>query len=114
MAGIDGSLSYSSEKLEAVRAAVSAVVPSNQLVVTCGSYARREASPSSDMDYYAILDGEVDPQVEPPWSADLREQIEKVVGKLPAAQGAFAANVSEHELLQNYGDWVFDKPNREA
>jgi hypothetical protein len=100
--GIDRAIEFSNEKLTEVRDAISSIVPDGQLVVTCGSYARREASSSSDMDYYSV-ESVVDNTHDPEWLPLLRATIEEKVGKLPAAQGAFATNITENELLSNYG-----------
>lgn len=103
MKGITEAIDFSEGKLGELRESLSAAMPDGQLVVTCGSYARREASPASDMDYYSILDDGIDKSAAPSWDTPLRCEIERRVGKLPAAQGAFATNVGEQELLENYG-----------
>lgn len=103
MKGIEEAISFSDRKLETLRASLSGSMPSQQLIVTCGSYARREASPSSDMDYYSIIDSESDADETAKWDEKLRDEITTQIGKLPAEEGAFATNIDETELLQNYG-----------
>lgn len=94
---------FSEQRLTQVRAAISEIVPSDQLVITCGSYARREASPESDMDYYSVLECAGPQEAEPEWSQPLKSKIAELVGNLPSSQGAFATNIARSELLNNYG-----------
>lgn len=101
MGGIEIAKAFSEAKLSELRSALSTVVPSDELVMTCGSYARREASPASDMDFYSILnDGGAE---EPYWASELRSSVQRVIGKLPAQNGAFATNIKKSELLKDYG-----------
>jgi hypothetical protein len=55
------------------------------------------------MDYYSILDTSSGGAGAADWDDKLRHVIERHVEKLPSAQGAFAANIAERELLENYG-----------
>ena len=103
MQGIEQARDFSEAKLSEVRSAVAAVVPPEQLVITCGSYARREASSESDLDYYSIFGDDYSIGQDPGWISSLREAVEATVGKLPADQGAFAANIKSDALLRNYG-----------
>lgn len=103
MTGIDEGLKFSENKLQQIRTKLAGVIPDGQLVVTCGSYARREASSSSDMDYYSILPGRSGSITVPPWDAALRTAVLEIVGKLPSKKGAFAKNIGEQELLKNFG-----------
>ena len=57
---------------------------------------------ASDMDFYAVLSDEAGDQ-NPPWSADLRASVERIIGNLPAQDGAFAKNAPIRELLEHYG-----------
>jgi hypothetical protein len=102
MEGIEAAKAFSQEKLNELRHELVGLIPPDQLIVTCGSYARREASPASDMDFYSILPDGADGR-EPDWAAPLRATVEKIIGKLPAQAGAFAANIPRAELLENYG-----------
>lgn len=100
---IQRAVDFSEQRLAELRKSISDIVPPEQLVITVGSYARREASASSDLDYYTILQDDVDASVASSWDDPLRQHISDVVGTLPSAQGAFAANVKQSELLNNYG-----------
>jgi predicted nucleotidyltransferase len=99
---IDEAKRFSDLKLKSLRAQISGIVPSNELVITCGSYARREASEASDLDYYNVI-SDSSAEEHSQWSSDLRALIAREVGKLPSAQGAFATNIQKQELLENYG-----------
>jgi predicted nucleotidyltransferase len=103
MGGYSETRDFSEKKLSELRARLPSLVPDGQLVVTCGSYARREASPSSDMDFYSVLQSASSVDEEPAWSTSINDLIEEVVGKLPSRDGAFAKNIPEQELFENYG-----------
>ena len=51
---IDRARRFSQERLSRLRSLISTVVPSDVVVVACGSYARQEASAASDFDYFTI------------------------------------------------------------
>jgi len=106
MSGILEASDFSKGRLEEVRSALSSLVPSNQIVVTCGSYARREASPESDMDYYCILGSAQDSA--PSWAGGVRAEVLRIVGKLPSEKGAFATNITREQLLSNFGGALDD------
>lgn len=61
----DNAKAFSEDKLALLRCSVKAASPSNVTVITSGSYARREASDQSDIDYFAVLPGE-GPEEDPP------------------------------------------------
>lgn len=100
MGGILDSKKFSDAKLQELRAKLTEIIPSDQLVVTCGSYARREAAPASDLDFYTVLEGSAGA---PSWYPALESAVQNIVGKLPATEGAFAENIPKGELLKNYG-----------
>jgi len=102
MGGISDAKKFSEGKLAQLRAELVTLVPSDRLVVTCGSYARREAAPASDLDFYTVLSSASKEQ-EPPWIDKLEQCVMNVIGKLPSREGAFAANIPTTQLLKNYG-----------
>ena len=102
MGGISDASSFSAQKLQELRQKLEHIIPPGQLVVTCGSYARREAAPASDLDFYTVLSG-VSKGSEPPWFRNLEAVVQEVIGKLPSREGAFAANIPTTQLLKNYG-----------
>lgn len=92
----------SEARLSELRSNLSSIVPSDQLVVTCGSYARRDATAASDLDFYSVLMG-ASSEAEPPWFAGVEKAVLAVVGKLPSRDGVFAAHLQESQLLKSYG-----------
>jgi hypothetical protein len=94
---------FSNDKLQLVREAMAPIAPSNGLVVTCGSYARREASQTSDMDFFTVYENQEDCPQDGQSSPDVAKVVEKLVGNMPATGGAFAKDISKTELLENYG-----------
>jgi predicted nucleotidyltransferase len=79
------------------------------VIVTCGSYARREASTHSDIDFFVITqerDLPSDQSTESktlPWVELARNAINKIVPVEPAEEGAFATIESQEALLRNIG-----------
>ncbi|MGZ8287063.1 MAG: nucleotidyltransferase domain-containing protein [Allosphingosinicella sp.] len=102
MGGIADAEAFSDEKLKQLRSRLKVLIPKNELVVTCGSYARREAGRGSDLDFYTILSGP-SKDTEPPWFSNLEGAVKEIVGKLPSRGGAFAANIQRANLLRDYG-----------
>lgn len=94
---------FSNGKLDAVRSALLPVSPANGFVVTCGSYARREASETSDMDFFTVYDKPEDCPQGGQSSPKVTNVIEKLIGNMPATGGAFANDISKTDLLENYG-----------
>lgn len=103
LTGYAATKQFSEITLAKVRQALPKPVTDNTLVVTVGSYARREASASSDMDFFCVDDAHALPEDRASRTDAIGLVVKDKVGKLPAADGAFAANVSRDELLRNYG-----------
>jgi predicted nucleotidyltransferase len=102
MNNIEEARVFSEGMLGNLRDKLSKVVPEGELVITCGSYARREASRSSDLDFYSVTtDGNW--SGEAGWQEEITKLVNQEVGKLPSTQGAFATNIPKKELLENYG-----------
>lgn len=102
MSSFTRTTAFSVERLEKLRKSVADVVPSDELIVTCGSYARREAVSDSDLDFFSVASPDSEP-AKPAWFPGLESQVKKVIGKLPSRDGAFSEVVSQTELLSNYG-----------
>src|SRR5437868_8415601 len=92
---------YSEQKLSELRTELVSFVPPGELVVTCGSYARREAVEDSDLDFFAVTQGIT--KDAPGWFASVENAVVDIVGKLPSRGGAFSKIVSRNALLRNYG-----------
>lgn len=102
MNNVEEAKRFSENRLHNLRVELSKIVPEGELVITCGSYARREASKSSDLDFYSVTADE-NAESSASWQGELNALVSREVGKLPSAQGAFATNIQKRELLQNYG-----------
>ena len=91
----------SNAALEALRKSLAPIVPPDAVALTCGSYARREATIGSDLDFYVLVP-ELE-QAEPAWFDDAKAAIMQIVTKPPAAGGAFESLISKEEILANFG-----------
>lgn len=97
----DQAKSYSNGKLHVMRRRLSEVVPEDVTVLTFGSYARRDASSQSDIDYLVVRrDGVV-------INEEKMSQIQNIIADIvpidPAYDGAFGGAVEYGELLTNLG-----------
>ena len=91
---------YSIAQIEQIRKNLLSLSGSGILVLTCGSYARREASKESDLDYF-VVGNNGDKAAE---TVDrVRNKINKVVLIPPATDGAFAKFVNWTEMLECIG-----------
>ena len=90
---------FSESKLENLRLKLNGIIAPNDIVLTCGSYARREASDSSDIDFFIISEQ----SGQPPWIGPAKEAIKEIVKVEPAAEGAFSSAVQREEMLRNIG-----------
>ena len=91
----------SNDALMELRRALEPIIPSNGVALTCGSYARREATIGSDLDFYVMV-----PELEscePEWFEDAKIAIAAVVNKPPSAGGAFESLIRIEDLLNNFG-----------
>lgn len=102
MGGYIATKAYSEGQLGVLRATLQTVVPQGELVVTCGSYARREAVNDSDLDFYSIS-STTDGATKPKWFGKLEGAVKGIVGKLPSRDGAFSEITKTTALLKNYG-----------
>ena len=100
--GFDRSRAFSQGKLDHMRAALSSIVPSGAIAVTFGSYARREASEASDLDYSVLLPDD-QPSVGERWLDEVGAALRSVVPVEPAIDGAFAGSITKSSLVTNLG-----------
>ena len=102
---IDRARAHSELTLERLRAGLAGIVPPNEVVVTCGSYARREASKESDIDFFVITQRANSDVGEDalPWLDQVRDAIATVVPIEPAEGGAFSKVESNLAMLNNIG-----------
>ena len=95
------SSAYSDDILTKLRDSLGASSIGNEKVVlTCGSYARREASEQSDVDFFIISETESD---DPDLKETIATRIKKIVPNEPSQDGAFGEEVGRGQLLENIG-----------
>ena len=107
-AAIAKARTYSDRKLRGLQDLVRGAVPADAVVVACGSFARREACASSDLDYFVIrLGGDGDGQglgdTEPAWVEPLAAALKEVVPIEPARGGPFTAVERLSDMVRNMG-----------
>src|SRR4029077_1888026 len=106
MTAIDRAKQHSDAKLAALRTRLLGVLPAGEIILTCGSYARREASEASDIDFF-IITQQPDPLGQPADSASdpsvklARDAINEIVPVEPAEDGAFSQVEARDAMLQN-------------
>ena len=96
--GYERAHAFSNAKLEKLRCRLDSADLDDQVILTCGSYARREASDSSDIDYFVLADDPCDDTL-----SAVSGAISEVVSKAPSSDGAFASSVCPGEMLSNIG-----------
>lgn len=91
---------YSDKTLDRFRSDLNTLGLGNRAVVTCGSYARREASVDSDVDFFVLSDAK-------DGETDCVQQVQSVIADIvqhgPANHGAFGEVVKGGDILQNIG-----------
>lgn len=97
----DKTTEASDAALKALRQSLEPIVSSNAVALTCGSYARRDATIGSDLDFYVLVPDLI--EQEPEWFKAAKAAIAEVVRKPPAAGGAFESLIQIEGLLNNFG-----------
>lgn len=93
--------SNSDETLATLRDTLAPIIPSEAVALTCGSYARREATSGSDLDFFVLTPAAVDENA--PWFVTAQDAISKIVTKAPATGGAFDAMTPMDDMLVKAG-----------
>ena len=100
IAAYERSLKYTEHKLEKIRNRLEKLPLGDAVVLVCGSYARREASEQSDIDY-AMVSGGTDT------GPDLNESDSSASGNIvpnrPSKGGPFGEPVDRNKILDNIG-----------
>ncbi len=92
---------HSNIKLDELRNALQPIVPADGIAMTFGSYARREASQESDIDYLIVASDE---QSKNGLDMDaVRNAVNPIVPVDPSSNGAFGRPVLRAGILQNIG-----------
>ena len=100
MKAIEDARKYSTDKLQLLREAVAGVVPSSEMIFINGSFARKEASEGSDVDFYIVTKND---DMSPKWADEAKSAIEKIVPVAPAEDGAFYHVEQLETLIKNIG-----------
>jgi predicted nucleotidyltransferase len=100
MKAIEEARRYSTSKLQLLRQTVAKLVPPNEMIFINGSFARKEASEGSDVDFYIVTRSD---NLSPGWADDAKSAIEKIVPVSPAEDGAFYHVEQLDTLLKNIG-----------
>lgn len=98
--------SNSEKSLDDLRTALGSIVPADAVALTCGSYARREATSGSDLDFFILSPSEADygsVGSKPAWFTAAETAITGIVAKPPAEGGAFDAVTKMEDLLAKAG-----------
>lgn len=99
MIAIERAKGFSEAKLKDLRLRLADIIAPSDIVLTCGSYARREASDASDIDFFIISEQANNLS----WVESAKDAIKSIVRIESAADGAFGSVVQKDEMLQNIG-----------
>lgn len=91
---------FTENKLDEIRNRLEALPLGGAVVLVCGSFARREASAQSDIDYVMVSD---DTETAPDLNERVRFEIRSIVPNSPSEDGAFGKPVSRGEILAKIG-----------
>ena len=94
------SLKYTECKLGKIRSRLRELPLDDVVVLVCGSYARREASDQSDIDYFTVSDGT---DIEHDLDKSISSAIYDTVPNRPSKGGAFDVQVARRLILDNIG-----------
>jgi Nucleotidyltransferase domain len=106
---IERAKDYSEIKLAELRQHLENIAPPGEVILTCGSYARREASDESDIDFFIITSSPASPpepqadKSELAWVESVKESINAVVPVEPSEGGAFFKVEDGDAMLRNIG-----------
>lgn len=101
LTGISKAKTYSQDLIEKIRLRLSCEMNTSSLcIITVGSFARREASEQSDIDFFIITDGSVDGKKE---LEQFRKMIPEFGIRMPATSGAFNGISSLKDMVCNIG-----------
>ena len=91
---------YSQSTLNELRGRLGDLSLRDRVVLVCGSYARREASENSDMDFFILSS---DTNGDPSLLDKVRCAIKEMVPNEPSESGAFGGSVHREKMLGNIG-----------
>ena len=101
---VESSRKFSEQKVTEMRSVLAGLIPEGCGVFTFGSFARREASQESDIDYIIVSkEGFGSEHDLKPFVDEVDVALKSVVAVAPAQNGPFGKHVSINEMLTNLG-----------
>ena len=94
------SFEYTENRLNEIRDRLRGLVLGDAVVLVCGSYARREASSQSDIDYVVVSDGT---DTDRDLNESVRSALGDIVSNSPSKGGPFGGPVNRDKILANIG-----------
>ena len=91
---------FTENKLDEIRKRLKALPLGGAVVLVCGSFARREASAQSDIDYVIVPD---DTETDPDLNECVRSEIRSIVSNSPSEDGPFVGPVKRSKILAKIG-----------
>ncbi len=103
---IKNNIQYSEDKITGLRNVLSKSLGNDEIkenlcIIVTGSFARREASSESDIDFFIVSRKEFSESAKESIKKVVREQISDVVKKMPSEGGPFNELVNENDLTSN-------------
>ena len=99
---------YSNFALAQIRCRLNALPLGDRAVLVCGSYARREASENSDVDFFMVSESVC---ADLPLTDSVRTAIKEVAPNEPSPDGAFGGSVDRLQMIENIGGENDDNPS---
>jgi predicted nucleotidyltransferase len=103
LSAVKASRDFTKKKLDELRGAVEQLDTAGVNMIANGSYARKEASPESDFDYFLIFPRDASQAAIEEISPKVKDVVRSVIGKLPSDDGAFAAAIRCGDLTRDIG-----------
>ena len=100
---IQSAIEFSNNRLGQLTTALETIDLKGANVVSNGSYARREASQLSDFDYFLLFSADISDDDAKQVVDSVRVVVERTVGKLPSADGAFGTWIRMPEMQVQIG-----------
>lgn len=93
---------YSNQQRNKLRSALSGLDSSDSSIVVFGSFARDEATPSSDIDWTLLVDGIAIPE-HMETAQEIQSQLDQIGAKGPGREGTFGSMAFSHQILHLIG-----------
>ena len=104
----DRSLEYSERALAKMRRRLEELPLGDRAVLVCGSYARREASENSDVDFFMVSESV---GADSSLSDSVRTAIKEVAPNEPSPDGALGGSEDRRRMIENIGGENDDNPS---